>query len=244
MITTRKTALQKKSTSQQGFTIVELLIATTVFSLVLLVILYGVLSFTHAYYGGVNRSSTQNSARSIINAVAEGIEFSGSTIVVSHQVSGNGYAFCAGGSTYYYTVGVMYTGTPSAGNAGLYYVPGTCLSSTAPNFTNPVTGSRELLNNNMRVTYFSVAQSPSAARVYTVSLGIAYGYSDLLCSVSGNGSTGGCLGGDGLNSTTASVVGTSATDVQCKQVTGSEFCAHAGLSTTVSLRVSNGALAP
>jgi len=46
---------------QSGFTLVELMIATMVFSVILLVITYGVVRFTNSYYKGLN-SSTTNSA--------------------------------------------------------------------------------------------------------------------------------------------------------------------------------------
>ena len=202
---------------QSGFTIVELLIATTVFSLVLIVLLYGVLSFTHAYYSGVNSSSTQDTARTIVNTVAQAVEFSGNVIYPNAQVSGNKYYFCAGGNTYYYILGNMYDGAPpSSTDPGLFMDPGICRRHL---LRSPNTGAKELLNANMRITYLTLVQSPSNPRLYTVSLGLAYGYGDLLCnnSKTGTGSTGGCLSSEGDYSQSASVIGTNANDVVCKQ---------------------------
>lgn len=227
---------------QAGFTIIELLIATTVFSMVLMVLLYGVLSFTHAYYSGVNSSTTQDATRTVINTVAQAVEFSGNTITPTpaSQTAGRPYYFCAGGNTYYFILGSMYDGaTPSSTDPGLFMDPGICTAT--PNFS--ATGAKEMLGANMRVTYLNLAQSATNTRLYTVSLGIAYGAADLLCNVSQDGHAGGCLPGDTVNGPSASVAGTNANDVVCKQAAGSQFCAHAGLSTTVSLRVSNGALA-
>jgi prepilin-type N-terminal cleavage/methylation domain-containing protein len=239
----RNSTTSQTNTTQSGFTIVELMIATAVFSLVLLVILYGVLSFTHAYYSGVNASATQNDARTIVNAIAQSVEFSGNTIIPSADVSGSTYYFCVGGNTYFYNVGSMYNGpSPSLGDPGLYMEPSICTKT--PNYSD-VKG-KELLGANMRVTYLSLAQSSTNARLYDIAVGLAYGYGDLLCnnSKSGTGSTGGCYSSDPSYNQSSSVVGTNADDVVCKQITGSQFCAHAGLSTTVSLRVSNGALSP
>jgi len=237
-MTHNTTQLKHDVRPEAGFTIVELLIATTVFSMVLMVLLYGVLSFTHAYYSGINASTTQDTARTIINSVAQSIEFSGSSILTS--VSGNTYYFCTGGNTYYFILGSMYDGaTPTSGDPGLFVQPGTCTSS--PNFS--ATGSKEMLEANMRITYFQLAQPSVSSRLYNVSIGLAYGDSDLLCNNSKDGSPGGCIGGT-LNTQGISVIGSNADDVVCKQTSGSEFCAHAGLSTTVSLRVANGALAP
>jgi type II secretory pathway pseudopilin PulG len=240
------------SNTENGFTIVELLIATTIFSMVIIVILYGVLSFTHAYYSGVNNTTTQGTARTVLNTIAQSIEFSGNSIVttpVSLPAPGNPVAFCAGDATYIYDWGTAYSSAAplSSTNAGLYVAPGSC-NTTAP-YPIPIPNGRELLSDNMRITYLTVSQSTAGSRLYTISLGLAYGDKDLLCNASrnGSGSGGGCLRGDALN-TQDIVVGNSAyvggpeNDVECRQTTGWQFCAHAGLSTTVSLRVAGGAL--
>jgi prepilin-type N-terminal cleavage/methylation domain-containing protein len=62
---------------QDGFTVVELLIATVVFTMVLLVITSGVTHFTHAYYKGVHQSSTQTTSRNVINTIAQNIQYGG-----------------------------------------------------------------------------------------------------------------------------------------------------------------------
>jgi prepilin-type N-terminal cleavage/methylation domain-containing protein len=242
----RSPRTQKVCDQPSGFTIVELMIATVIFSMVTLVVVYGVLSFTNAYYGGVNSSTTQDTARAMLNSIAQAIEFSGETITTTTPVTGPGlsniYYFCAGGSTYYFDEGYMYNSSPSATNPGLYMSPGGCTAT--PTFSN----GKELLGPNMRITDLSVAQSDPTTdpALYTVVLSIAYGDSDLLCNASGGVNPPvGCLPTDALNpnNQTLAIVGKSAyqggpeNDVQCRQTTGSEFCAHAGLSTTVSLRV-------
>ena len=161
-----QTSNSRSIVSQAGFTIVELMIATTVFSMVLLVIIYGVLSFTHAYYSGVNSSTTQDTARNVMNTVAQAIEFSGNVIRGSGSVGGSNpaYYFCAGGSVYYYIPGVKFDATQpvSSTNPGLYVDPGAC--GPAPtSFSDP--NGKELLGNNMRVTYLSLVASPTNARL-------------------------------------------------------------------------------
>lgn len=221
-----------------GFTIVELMIATAVFSLVLMVVLYGVLSFSHTYYRGVNSSTTQNMARTIINNVAQAIEFSGSSITATpaSESAGNKYYFCAGGATYYYVLGALYDGTATASNPGLYVEPGTC-TSVPPDFSNP--RGTELLASNMRITYLSVQPSSGNPSLYTIGIGLAYGDSDLLCSKSLGTGAGGCA--SPADTASQLVAGTNPDDVACRSGTGYQFCAHAGLSTKVLLRVANGA---
>ena len=227
---------------QTGFTIVELMVATAVFSMVLMVILFGVLSFSRAYYSGVNKATTQNTARAIVNDVAESIQFSGENITTTPmaQSAGTKYYFCAGGASYYYVLGNLYDGgTPSAVNPGLYEEPGGC-SAIFSSSTN----GKELLAPNLRITYLSLEQSPTNPRLFTIGLGLAYGESDLLCNGSKGTAPGGCAPSASPNAQHMYIAGTNPEDVTCRAATGYEFCAHAGLSTTVSLRVANGALGP
>lgn len=235
---------------QMGFTIVELMIATVVFSMVMMVIVYGVLSFSHDYYGGLTSSTTQNTVRSIIGSITQSIEFSGMSIVptpASLPGAGSEIYFCAGGSTYAYNWGAMYTGAPSITNLGLYEITGMCKLPTASDLTTAQRNGtgKELLNRNMRVTALTVTGDPTG-RLYAVTLGIAYGDSDLLCNQSKAGQ-GGCAAGDSENPTGQLITTNpkainNVSDVQCRSASGFEFCAHAGLSTTVALRVASGAL--
>ena len=237
----------KSKVSQAGFTIVELMIATTVFSMVLLVIIYGVISFTRAYYSGINSSSTQNTARNVVNTVAQAIEFSGNLVTQSGSVGGGNpaYYFCVGGTTYFYIPGVKFNSTQavSGTNPGLFAEPGSC--NPSPNFSDPK--GQELLGNAMRVTFMSVQSVPGSSRLYKVSIGLAYGDADLLCNHSISSGKGSCTAGQPtytLGPPEDSVVGTDANDVVCKLAAGEQYCAHAGLTTTVSLRVASSELQP
>jgi len=226
------------------------MLATVVFSLIMMVIVYGVLSFSHDYYGGVTASTTQNTARNIINTIAQSIEFSGMPIVPtpsSLPSPGSEVYFCAGGATYAYSWGVMYNGSVSTSNLGLYEIRGACkLPTSSDLITAQQNGTgKELLNPNMRVTALTIT-GDSTGRLYSVTFGIAYGDSDLLCNQSKTGQ-GGCAGTDTQNITGATITTNpnnvnNVGDVECRIASGFEFCAHAGLSTTVALRVASGAL--
>src|SRR5215813_11934354 len=58
-----------------GFTILELLIASGVFAVILLVVAVGVIRFSNDYYRGVTASKTQSAARAIMLRVSQSIEF-------------------------------------------------------------------------------------------------------------------------------------------------------------------------
>lgn len=214
---------------QAGFTIVELMIATVVFSLVLIVILTGVLHFTAAYYKGVNSSSTQVVAQNALDAITQAIQFSGMGTTTSVATNGSLSYFCAGNKEFVYVAGQEYDGgTPSSNNPGLYEINSASCSST-PTITN----GTELLGKNMRVASVSLSQDADNA-AWNVKLVIAYGDGDLLCNTGKDGNTGGCNPGDGSYAPTAAVVGE---DVRCKLTTGSQFCSVSALSTAVTPRV-------
>lgn len=221
--------------SEAGFTIIELLIATVVFSLILMVIILGVLSFTHAYYRGVNSSTTQDTARNAVSSIAQAIEFSGNTVSASSVPDGNGVSyFCAGGNTFVYALGVRFDSSqpPSLpGNPGLYMIPngGSCTQPTT------LKNGSELLGNNMRLAVFSVQPVASQPRTFSIQLRLLYGTDDLLCAPT-------AIPGSCSNNTLYTTRDFKTSDVTCKLQTGLQFCSVASLNTMATLRVANSAL--
>src|SRR4051812_8577751 len=91
--------------NQSGFTIIELLIATVIFALVLLVITTGVLQFTRQYYKGVISSHTQSAARAIADDVTRALQFGVGSVqpLTTNGTSpaGQTYGYCIGQSKRY-----------------------------------------------------------------------------------------------------------------------------------------------
>lgn len=197
---------------ESGFTIIELMIASLVFSVILVVITVGVTSFTRSYYKGVRSSAVQNRTRTIVDTVAQSIEFSGSSIT---PTGSNNY-FCTGGKIFSFSLGVRYTGTVSTASRGLFQqdIPtgGSC-PTTAPDPATAING-RELLEPNMRVSNLVLrpVTSAGATNMYQIVLRIAYGEDDLLVNPTG-------------------------VDASCGSQAGSQFCAISELSTIVQKRV-------
>jgi prepilin-type N-terminal cleavage/methylation domain-containing protein len=65
-----------KKTNNKGFTIIELLIATVTFSVILLIITGAIIQFSKVYYKGVVSSRTQEAARSVVDEVSKAAQFS------------------------------------------------------------------------------------------------------------------------------------------------------------------------
>lgn len=218
--------MKRAQTRQAGFTIVELLIATLVFSMVLVVVTIGVMMFTKSYYRGITQSNTQNTARSIIENIAQAIQFSGDTITspIGTAGSGNSVGFCVGSQRYSYILGwQLVDGTAQSSakqtnHALMLDTPGSCSGLNAQDVTKTPSGT-ELLSPHMRVAKLSVSRI-GATNMYKIDVRIVYGDADLLTSPSGHNPA------------------ATAPDATCQiAFAGSQFCATSELSTVVSKRI-------
>lgn len=208
----RKTTQQtRRANNQAGFTIVELMIATMVFSVILVVITMGVMYFTHSYYKGVYATMTQNAARDISDSVTQAVQFGTGepdTYIDTGDTSLS--HFCAGGYVFVFKLGEEYIA--GNGSTGMYMQPmsGSCDNSAADNTPTTTAKRRQLLGNHMRVAYLNFEGN---AGLYTLDLKVAYGGWDLLSDPSGKGA-----------------------ELQCNLGTGSQYCAVARYTTSVSPR--------
>lgn len=207
-----------------GFTIIELMIATTVFSVILLLVTTGILQIGKTYYKGLLQSRTQEVARNITDEISRGIQFSGETVQpttpfapsppYSNATPGSRYGFCINGVGYAYIMDRQLAVPPSGPDQRpktLIAYDETCSSFTVKNVTG-VSG-RELLGRGMRLTDLNVQDNGDGT--YTITVGVASGEFDLLRpNPARNNIRDTCLSG-----------------------TGSQFCAISKLTTTVQKRV-------
>jgi len=243
-------------THQSGFTIVELMIATLVFSVILVVMTMGVLHVTHDYYKGLTLNDTQNAARTISDDISQAIQFSGGQVnwptlaqvkAGTPNYSGRG---CIGTQAYDFQLGKQLERSPSsadqqanvlqlATNQATCRQPGSAAGVPALFALN----GTELLGQHMRLTTLNVQPTGDpSSHLYTVAVTVAYGDYDLLCSPADNGHDGGCLPGNaamdpGSVSPTTFQQFITSPDLRCRQQTGSQFCAVSALQTTVQQRL-------
>lgn len=161
--------------SQKGFTIVELMIATLVFSTVLLVVTVGIIQITRVYYKGLNEAATQDTVRSIADTISQSIQFGGGDVVIP---PGKPF-FCVGNTQYSYKLGQQLT--DGAGNYGLVSgtVPG-CSGGSAE-----LTTGREMLEPKMRLSELTVKQDANEPDLYKITVRVAFGDDDLLNNATG-----------------------------------------------------------
>ena len=224
----------KPSIDENGFTIIELLIATMIFSLVLLVMTIAITDISKTYYRGVTEADTYNTTRNIINNISQAIQVNGGSIVnpitpsngvVGAPCGGGGAiscGFCVGSEEFSYLVGYELEPGIAATDTSLFKSPHSFVTNTvagcnsttlAQNLASTgslASGSRELLSPNMRLAQLSL--SPVGTNSYNVGVRILFGDLDLLTASTGSSAS-------------------------CNGQAGSQFCAVSQLSTVVQKRV-------
>lgn len=214
------------SKESKGFTIAELMIATAVFGIILLVIATAILQLSRVYYKGINETRVQTTARSIVDTISQAIQFSGGVVTASpaSPTPGSSYAFCIGNKQYSYTLGYQLSDTPSVNQTYHALVAKDAAGCTGALAAQNVRASgvtgRELLAPKMRLAKLEII--PTSTSYYTINLRIVYGDDDLLYSPS--------------NPTDAT--GYRRSDAQCKaQQQGTQFCAVSEITAAVTKRV-------
>lgn len=202
--------------NQKGFTIVELMIATAVFAVVLLLCTVGLLQISRTYYKGVVTARTQEVARDILEDVSDSIRFNGGAVAPSILPNGATRGICAGGRRYSYQLNKQLNETiASQRHVIVVDEPANCSAGTTAQNINGSPAGRELMSTRMRLSTFSVAQVGTSTDLWRVTVRVASGENNLLIDTNGDG-----------------------TLDTCRNVrSGSQFCAVSELSTVVQKRV-------
>lgn len=209
----------KISKTQTGFTIVELMISTVIFSMILLLLTTGVISFTKSYYKGITETNTQRVARVISEDISQAIQLNSAD--PKKVDTFNGWSgFCIGNQAYAYTLGRQLVNGPVSdpskqtlnslikGN-----ISGTCSAPNGLELYNQLkilSDSEELISPSMRLSNLTITNKNNG--LYEVVVNVAYGDDDLLISPQ-------------------------SASPSCNSQAGSQFCAISGLSTVVQKRI-------
>jgi prepilin-type N-terminal cleavage/methylation domain-containing protein len=207
--------LRQRARRERGFTVIELLIATVVFSVVLLIVTTGIIQATRVYYEGVTEANTQNVARSISDTIGQAIQFSAGAVTgtPASATAGSQSFFCVGGVEYLYYPGYQLVDTaPIPAKHQISHAliahpfSGGCAASGS------LTG-RELLSPKMRLSNIVVKNVGTDPNTWQVQVRVVYGDDDLLSNPT-------------------------ATNAACAAKTaGTQFCAVSDLTTVVTKRV-------
>ncbi|HZM64662.1 MAG TPA: prepilin-type N-terminal cleavage/methylation domain-containing protein [Candidatus Saccharimonadales bacterium] len=212
--------MKPKPANSKGFTVIELMVATSVFALVLVVVTSGILQVSRLYYKGVNAANTQSVARSITDTISQTIQFAGGAVEPTTAGAATPSApkvLCIGNQRFVYALGWQVTdGAPnSTKHQSFHGLVQDNVSSCGPSSTQPldVPGvvGREMLSPGMRLSKLNVTDL--GANLYRVEVRIIYGDDDLLK--------------DPNNPETSCI----------NQTAGTQFCTISELSTVVTKRV-------
>jgi prepilin-type N-terminal cleavage/methylation domain-containing protein len=201
---------------QQGFTIVELMIATMVFAVVLMLCTYGLLQVGRLYNRGVTNSKNQEAARNIIDDVAQTLQFAGGPVASSLVPNGSppnvSTGFCAGNRRYSMLRGHELSNSPTDHGLVADNLSGPCSAGVqALNLTASLPGgTREFLGPLMRVANLTIADVGN--NLWSVTVRVVTGDDDMLNNPGG-------------------------IDASCKQQAGSQFCSISELTTVVQKRI-------
>lgn len=222
--------------SERGFTIVELMMATIVFSVIMLVAAGAVVRFTSNFQRAVTATNTQTAARSIIDSVSQSVQFNGGDKPKKLTNSGK-TGWCVGYTRYSYVKGKQLIDVDNATSTRFALVEdstGIGCYGEAQTLSSGTPAGQEMLGEHMRLVKFDVNESDSATGVWDVTVKVVYGEDEVLCSPSVPNS---------CNTATTSEIFlnasqlTSLNDLQCKGGKGTQFCAVSEIKTTVQRRV-------
>ncbi len=185
--------------NEKGLTIIETIIALSIFSF-LIIVSMGVFIFVgRIYYKGLYENATQTVTRNIVDNVAEALRTSGNALVIADETAGDGWkAYCIGNVQYSYKENIQLVAeddlVPGGSGrqsdkvfiatnkcnidraSGAYIAtplgkdPGPPSDPPDPKFPTEVI---ELLHDRMRVLEFSIERI--GENLYEISLKIALG---------------------------------------------------------------------
>ena len=160
----------KNQHNQLGFTIVELMIATAAFSLILLLATGAIIEVGKLYYKSLVQIKTQETARNISEDVTRSIQFSRGAL--DSPASG---VYCIGDTRYEFQLNQQVDPDTSPSPTGLkaQRFSGNCSSPGS------ITSNKELLGKNMQLLNFKITEDHSK-EIYEIKVRIAYGDKDVL----------------------------------------------------------------
>ncbi|HEY5442285.1 MAG TPA: prepilin-type N-terminal cleavage/methylation domain-containing protein [Candidatus Saccharimonadales bacterium] len=220
--------------AQRGFTIIELMIATSVLSVILLLVTTMMISIGNLFYKGVNQARIQDAVRSTADEISQQLELSGSVPKLGTDSIGGVTVnmYCIGSTRYSYVLNtqmgsslphILWRDNPTSGcDPGTGPGTGVAANLTVanPNNGGDATNGAELASPNSRLTAFCIGSLDATGAIctynltspYTISVGMAYGDNTLLANL------------PGINAV-------------CNGSVGDQFCATAHLTTTVANRL-------
>lgn len=162
--------------SAAGFTIVEFMIATVIFSVVLLLVSFSIMHISRMYQKSMNASRTQAAARNVVDTVAQAVQYSASPVETPNDVAGATKTFCVSSKQFMYVVGVRRVAGSSVMTSRK--VPDTgCLPINISSSDTASVVGEQLIPRGMRLAKLTITPAGS---LYTITARVVYGEDDLI----------------------------------------------------------------
>lgn len=227
-----------RANSDDGFTIVELMIALSILSTILVIGTVITIQVGGMYTKGVNSANLQNANRNVASDISATLQLSGTvpfpctattlTCYADHAsqsidgTTSEVYSYCVDGTRYTYVLNRQ-LGTDSSNSVNTPHIlwhdkikTGNCavldLSAASPTDANSDGDGYEMMPENSRLNKFKIVENPANTGLYSIEIWSAHGDSDLV-NTDANGH--------------ANCVGTK----------GTQYCAVSELSETAMRRV-------
>lgn len=211
--------------NSRGFTIVELMVATTVFTVIMVTVASVLVMFANSQKKAINETAVQNVTREFVDRVAQSLQFEGKSVAAISNADGT-QGYCIGTTRYSYALGRQITSSsPHAAMVDRSTIG--CGGAAQALRTGSTFAGTELLSDGMRVANFNVSNDGQG--LYTIQLRVVFGADDLLCSQAVSGSC--------TSNSTMSAANLARPDLECKVGADSRFCAASELSSTVRSRL-------
>lgn len=186
-----------KQSNSAGFTIIELMVATSVFSIVLLLCSLGIIQVGRTYYKGIVTARTQERARAVSTSIGEAIKFGADYRPLSP--AGDSLGMCVGNSRYSWRLQRTLTdNSPAPGRVPYVLVKDGCNGGTtsAQNLSGAsVNVSEELMAPRMRLGALRVQNLGDG--VYSITVTVMSGDNDMFEDLDGDGNLDACRLGSG-----------------------------------------------
>jgi prepilin-type N-terminal cleavage/methylation domain-containing protein len=249
--------------NQNGFTIIELMIATSVLSVILVLVTILMMSIGNLYYKGVNQARTQDNVRSISDELGQQLQLSSQPPAESDSAASTNkfsdlvvHAYCVGTTRYSYVTGVAVDTTFAGGDghplpgdnlrhvlwrdtipSGAECVAADLTASTPKDKSGNGANGTELIAPRSRLTQFCIGTIDPTNHLCTTNTDSPYSIEV------------GVAYGDydllkdaGPPSFSDLAKNLNFPNALCKGGTGDRFCATAYLHTTVVKRLTNDSL--
>jgi prepilin-type N-terminal cleavage/methylation domain-containing protein len=217
--------------NSEGFTIIELMIALSILSVILVMSTVIMIRINHIYTKGVTMANLQNTSRNLVSDISSALQFTGDSPACyapgcndPANLSNEARAYCIGSTRFTYvkdaslgTDGFDGSVTPHVLWKDTMLNSNTCkpldltVSGTPTDtLTDTTDPGYEMVPEHVRVVRFDINQTAPDSGIFNVTLWTAYGDDDLIKT---------------------------SPSLTCDSDKGSEFCALSKVSTTVVKRI-------